>query len=100
MAEHQLNDPDVDAVRVQPAGPLVSEVVPPEVDALQLLPVPFLALLFGPWLDAVGEHLKCFPGRLNRRLVLAVHAPEDERVRSQSRPTFEDRRQPSLRIEW
>jgi hypothetical protein len=29
MAEHQLNDPDVDAIRVQPAGALVSEVVPP-----------------------------------------------------------------------
>jgi len=30
-------------VAVQPAGAFVSEVVPPQIDALQLLSVPFLA---------------------------------------------------------
>ena len=92
MAEHQLDDPDVDAVRMQPGGALVSQVVPTEVDPLQVLSVPFLALLLAPRLDAVGEQLERFPGRLNRRLVLAIDAAEDERVRSQSGPTLEDRR--------
>jgi hypothetical protein len=32
MAEHQLNDADVDAVRQQPAGTFVTEIVPMKVD--------------------------------------------------------------------
>jgi hypothetical protein len=33
--EHQLNDSDVNAVGEQPARTFVSEIVPPQVDALQ-----------------------------------------------------------------
>src|SRR5258705_9034577 len=51
VAEHQLNDADVDAVREQPAGALVPQVVPSQVDALHLLSVPFRSLLSGPGLD-------------------------------------------------
>jgi len=36
VAEHQLDDPDVDAVRKEPAGAFVPEVVPAEIDPLKL----------------------------------------------------------------
>lgn len=40
MAEHELNDPDVDAVGKQPAGTFVPQVVPSEIDPLELSPFP------------------------------------------------------------
>ena len=43
MSEHQLNDPDVDTVREQPARAFVAQVVPAEIDPLKLLAVPLLA---------------------------------------------------------
>ncbi len=40
VAEHQLDDPNVDAVRQEPARAFVSEVVPAEIDPLKLLTIP------------------------------------------------------------
>jgi hypothetical protein len=40
VAEHQLNDADVDAVGMQPAGAFVPEVVPAEIDPLELFTIP------------------------------------------------------------
>ena len=39
VSEHQLNDADVHAVRQQPAGALVTQVVPVQVDLPQLLAI-------------------------------------------------------------
>ena len=99
MTEHQLNDPDIDAVREQAAGALVPEVVPAEID----LPEPF-AIPRGPSprrsrLDAVGEQSQRFPGGLELRLVLARCRPEHVRVRTERRATFEDCGEPSFWIE-
>jgi hypothetical protein len=40
VAEHQLDDSDVDAVGQQPAGAFVPEVVPAKIDPLELLAIP------------------------------------------------------------
>ena len=37
VSEHELNDPNVDAVSQQTTGAFVSQVVPAEVDSSQLL---------------------------------------------------------------
>jgi hypothetical protein len=42
--EHQLNDPDIDAVGEQPARAFVPQVVPAEVDPLELLTIPLRTL--------------------------------------------------------
>jgi hypothetical protein len=69
VAEHQLNDPDVDAVSQQPARAFVPQIVPAEVDPLELLPIPFGTLPRWFWLDAVREQAKGFSGGLKLRLV-------------------------------
>src|SRR6266850_2648737 len=74
---------------VASSSPPQTPRVPPQVDALQLLAVPGFALLSELWFDAVREHLQRLPGRLNRRLTLAVRAAENERVGPQNRrPTM------------
>lgn len=40
MAEHQLDDADVDAVGEEAAGAFVPKVMPAEIDRLELLAVP------------------------------------------------------------
>jgi hypothetical protein len=40
VAEHQLDDADVDAVREQPARAFVSQIVPAEIDPSELFTVP------------------------------------------------------------
>jgi hypothetical protein len=45
VAEHQLDDADVDAVGKQPTGTFVPQVVPAQIDALQMFAVPFGSLL-------------------------------------------------------
>lgn len=89
MPEHE-DDANVDTVHQQPTGALVPEVVPPQVDASQLFLVPFHSLLARPRLDAVRQELQRFPGRLNRRLVGSVGAPEDECVGTQRGAPLED----------
>src|SRR5579862_2304175 len=98
MAQHQLNDPNVDAVCKQPTRALVPEVVPPQVDSSQLLLVPCQAFLSRSWFDAVRQELQRLPGRLNRRLVGSVGAPEDVGIESEFLAAFEDGRQPSSGI--
>ena len=58
MPEHQLDDADVHAVGQQPARALVAQVVPPEVDALELFPIPGSARAAGLRLVAVGQQLQ------------------------------------------
>ena len=55
VAEHQLDDPNVDAIRQEPARPFVSEVVPTEIDPLKLLTIPRSTLPRRSRFDAVGE---------------------------------------------
>ena len=40
VAEHQLNEPDVDAVREQPARPFVTTIVPAQVDLFEQCTTP------------------------------------------------------------
>ena len=40
MPEHQLNDPDVDAIRQESTRAFMPEVVPMEIDPLELLAIP------------------------------------------------------------
>jgi hypothetical protein len=46
VAEHQLNDPNVDAVRQQSARALVTQVMPTDVDSAQMLLIVFDFLRF------------------------------------------------------
>jgi hypothetical protein len=69
VAQHQLDDADVHAVSQEPAGALVSEVVPAEIDPPQLLPVPLAACPAAPRLPAVRQQPKRLPGGLDVRLV-------------------------------
>jgi hypothetical protein len=55
VAEHQLNDADVDTVGQQSAGAFVSEIVPAQVDPLQLLTIPLGTFPRWSWLDAMRE---------------------------------------------
>ncbi len=90
MAEHQLDDPDVDAIRQQPARAFVSEVVPAEIDPLQLLTIPRRTLPRRSRFDAVSQQSTRFPGGLQFRLVLACCRPEHVRVWTECRSTLED----------
>ena len=45
MSEHQLNDPDVDAIREQSTRAFVAQVVPAEIDPFELLSIPLVAPL-------------------------------------------------------
>ena len=55
MAKHQLDDPDVHAIRQEPARAFVSEVVPAEIDPLKLLTIPRSTFPRRSRLDAVGQ---------------------------------------------
>src|ERR1700720_4469807 len=55
VSEHQLNDPDVDAIREESTRAFVPQVVPVEVDSLQLLSVPCCSRACWLRLDAVRE---------------------------------------------
>ena len=83
MSEHQLDDANVDAVGEQPAGAFVPQVVPPQVDALELLTVPDSPGATGLGLVAVGQELQSLPRRLDVGLVAARVRAEHERVRPQ-----------------
>ena len=75
MAEHQLDDPDVDAVGQQAARAFVPQVVPAKIDPLELLAIPFGAFPRRPRFDAVRKEPQRFPGRLQFGLVLAAGCP-------------------------
>jgi hypothetical protein len=60
VAEHdELNDPDVDAIREQVARALVTQVLPAEIDPLELFSIPLRSLPFstssGPFLKWMGR---------------------------------------------
>ena len=55
VSEHQLNDPDVHAVREQPTRALVAQVVPAEVDLLELFAIPLRSLPSGLRLDSCAS---------------------------------------------
>ena len=94
VAEHQLNDADVDAVGMQPAGAFVPQVVPAEIDPLELLTIPGGTLSRRSRFDVVREIAEAFPRpsavpagirprpyRTRRRLVRAPFvAPESRRA--------------------
>ena len=80
VAEHQLNDPNVDAISEQSARAFMPEVVPAEIDPLKLLAIPFGAFSAGLWLDAMCKQPECFPGGLDVRLVRASLRFENVRI--------------------
>jgi hypothetical protein len=55
VSQHQLNDPDVDAVRQQAARAFVTQVVPAQIDALELFSIPLCSLPSRLRIDAVCE---------------------------------------------
>lgn len=55
VAEHQLDNADVDAVREQSARALVAQVVLAEIDAFELLSIPLRSLPSRLRFDAVRE---------------------------------------------
>jgi hypothetical protein len=55
VSEHQLNDPDIDAVREQPTRALVAQVVPAEVDLLELFSIPLRSFPSRLRIDDVRE---------------------------------------------
>jgi hypothetical protein len=55
VSEHQLNDPDVDAVREQAARAFVPPGVSAEIDPFELFPIPLRSLPSGLRFDAVRE---------------------------------------------
>jgi hypothetical protein len=55
VSEHQLNDPDVDAVREQAARAFVPQGVSAEIDPFELFPIPLRSLPSGLRFDAVRE---------------------------------------------
>jgi hypothetical protein len=68
VPEHQLDDADVDAVGQQPARAFVPQVVPAQVDALELFAVPRGARAAGPWLVAERQQFERLPRGLDVRL--------------------------------
>ena len=92
-------DRGVDAVRQQPTGSFVPEVVPAEIDPLKLLTIPRGARPRRSRLDAMREESKCFPGRLEFGLIRAVRCSERVRVGPELRSTLEDGGEPSFWIE-
>ena len=58
----------------------MTEVVPAEIDPLELLPIPRRALPRRPRLDAVGNQSKRFPGRLELRLVSRAFVPDQQHL--------------------
>ena len=62
MSEHQLNDPDVDAVREKPARAFVTQVVPVQIDLSQLLAIDASSGLGALRFVAVCDQQERFPG--------------------------------------
>jgi hypothetical protein len=81
VAEHQLDDADVDAVGEQPASAFVPQVMPAKIDLAKLFLVPYEAFGATPWLVAVRQKPERLPGCLDIRLIRAALGTEDERVR-------------------
>jgi hypothetical protein len=61
VPQHQLDDADVDAVGEQPAGAFLPQVVPAEIDPLELLSGPCGAFAARLRLVAVREQLQGLP---------------------------------------
>jgi hypothetical protein len=55
IAEHQLDDPDIDTVCEQATRALVPQVVPAKVDLLELFSIPLRSLSSRLRIDAVRE---------------------------------------------
>jgi hypothetical protein len=55
VAEHQLDDPDVDAVGSQAARAFVTQVVPAEIDPFEMFSIPLHALSSSFGFDVVRE---------------------------------------------
>jgi hypothetical protein len=58
VAEHQLDDADVDAIREQSTRALVAQIVPAEIDPFELFSIPLRSLPSGPRFDAVRELIR------------------------------------------
>ena len=70
MAEHQLNDANVDSVRKQSRCAFVTEVMPMKVDFPQLFSIPWLTAADSARLDSVSEEPQCVPRGLKTLLAL------------------------------
>ena len=99
VAEHQLDDADVDAIGQQPARAFVPEIVPAEIDSLELLPIPRRTFPRRSRLDAVSQQYKRFPRRADRALVFAGGSTERVRFRTEESAPLQELRKPALRLE-
>lgn len=90
MTEHQLDDADVDAVGEEPAGALVSKIVPAQVDAAQLLAIPGHPFSARLRLVVVGQELQRLPGRLDVGLILPRLGAEHECVGAEGGASLQD----------
>ena len=75
------------------------QVVPPQVDPMQLLAIPSHPVLSRSGFVPVCQQSKRFPSRLDIRLVGSSRAAEDERVRSQVSSPLQNRSDPAVWIE-
>src|SRR2546427_5259699 len=98
VAAHQL-DADIDSIAQEPAGPLVTEVAPVQVDLPQLGAIDARTGFRALRVVAVGDEQQGFPCRLEVRHELAGGRAEHERAWAEGRTALEDRRQPPLRVE-
>jgi hypothetical protein len=55
VSEYQLNHADVNAVSQQPARAFVAQVVPPQIDPVQVLAIPGRAVSARPRRDLAGD---------------------------------------------
>jgi hypothetical protein len=71
VPQHELDNPNVNTIGEQSAGAFMSQIVPPEIDFVQPLSVPSLAISAAAGLEAVRQQAKCLPSRLTVGLILA-----------------------------
>ena len=71
VAAHQL-DADIDSIAQEPAGPLVTEVAPVQVDLPQLGAIDARTGFRALRVVSVGHQLQRFPSRLEAVLEFAV----------------------------
>ena len=99
MSEHQLDDADVDAVRQEPAGAFVTQVVPVQIDLAQLGAIDASAgfARFVSWPLATSSSDS--QAVLKLADVLAVLGSEHERVWPEFAASTQDGREAAVRIE-
>jgi len=72
VTEHQLDGADIDAVRQEAAGAFVTQIVPVQIDLLELRAVDPNAGFRALRVMAIGDQQEGLPGRLEAVLELSI----------------------------